>query len=242
MARSQCPGQDRRFWKSDDTSEEPCPHCGEMIEFWKDDFRRRCKHCGQLVSNPHFDMGCAKWCQFAEQCVGIPATQVRDETLCHTLIKEMKTVFGDDERRVRHALTVLDYAEQILKQEKADPLVVKAAAVLHDIGIHQAEAKHGSPAAKYQEIEGPPIARGIMKELGIDEMIIDHVCRIIANHHSARDIDTPEFRIVWDADWLVNLPDEYRDLSRLRLENMIDRMFKTATGVNLAKSLYLAGS
>ncbi len=240
MALSHCPGQDRRFWKSDDASEEPCPHCGKTIEFWKDDFRRRCKHCGELVRNPRFDMGCAKWCQFAEQCVGIPVAQLKDETLCDTLIKEMKRVFGDDERRIRHALAVLDYAEVILKQEKGDPLVVKAAAVLHDIGIHQAEAKHGSSAGRYQEIEGPPIARGILEQLKVDTAVIDHVCRIIANHHSARDIDTPEFRILWDADWLVNIPEEFPQASRPVLERTIERVFKTDSGRRLAGRLFLA--
>ena len=74
-------------------------------------------------------------------------------------ILEMKRVFGRDQRRIDHALAVLDYAEKILARKRADPLVVKAAAVLHDIGIHKAEAKHGSAAGRLQEIEGPPIAR-----------------------------------------------------------------------------------
>ena len=156
MALSQCPGQDRRFWKPDDVFEEPCPHCGRNIEFWKDDPRRRCGNCGAMVRNPRFDMGCAKWCEFAEQCLGIPASELADMTLCDALIKEMRKVFGDDERRVRHAYRVLDFAEQILKGEQADPLVVRAAAVLHDIGIHEAERKHGSAAGKYQEMEGVP--------------------------------------------------------------------------------------
>jgi len=168
MAPSLCPGQDKRFWKGNDASDQPCPRCGNSIEFWKDDFRRRCTHCGERVRNARFDMGCAKWCQFAEQCVGIPAAQLRDETLCDALIKEMKQVFADDQRRIRHALAVLDCAELILKQEKADPLVVKAAAVLHDIGIHEAEAKHGSAAGNYQEIEGPPIARRILSAMQVD--------------------------------------------------------------------------
>ena len=240
MLLSRCPGQDKRFWKGDDASEQPCPRCGKSIEFWKDDFRRRCTHCGELVRNSHFDMGCAKWCQFAEQCVGIPAAQLRDETLCDALIKEMKQVFGEDQRRIRHALAVLDSAELILKQEKANPLVVKAAAVLHDIGIHEAETKHGSAVGKYQEIEGPPIARRILEALQVDPAAIDHVCQIIANHHSARDIDTPEFRILWDADWLVNIPDEFPQAERSRLEEIIARVFKTGAGRHLAEALYLA--
>ena len=46
--------------------------------------------------------------------------------------------------------------------------VVRAAAVLHDIGIREAERKHGSSAGKYQEVEGPPIARRILEKLSVD--------------------------------------------------------------------------
>ena len=95
---------------------------------------------------------------------------------------------------------MLKYAEQIQAAEGGDPLVVKAAAILHDIGILQAEQKHGSSAGKYQEAEGPGIAKDILGKHDVAEGLIEHICKIIANHHSDKDIDTPEFRIVWDAD------------------------------------------
>jgi len=75
---------------------------------------------------------------------------------------------------------VLAYAEQILAGETADPRVVVPAAILHDIGIRQAEAKYGSGAGTYQEIEGPPIARPILQRAGIEPEVVEHVCRIIA--------------------------------------------------------------
>lgn len=151
----------------------------------------------------------------------------------------MKTLFGADRRRIEHALKVLEYAESILKKEPGDPAVVVAAAILHDIGIHEAEVRHGSSAGKYQEIEGPPIARRIMRELGLRKAAIDHVCRIVANHHSARDIDTPEFRIIWDADWLVNFPEECPGFVRSRRARAVGRIFRTETGRCMANSLFL---
>ena len=116
------------------------------------------------------------------------------------------------------------------------------AAVLHDIGIHEAERVHGSSAGRYQEIEGPPIARGIMEQLGLDKGTVEHVCRIVGSHHSARDIDTPEFRIVWDADWLVNIPDERPDASPDELAGFIERTLKTQTGKQMARELYVEGT
>ncbi|MBE3041186.1 hypothetical protein IMZ48_01075 [Candidatus Bathyarchaeota archaeon] len=72
MAIAQCPGQDKRFWKPGDVFESPCPHCRAPLEFWKDDLRRRCRACGRLAPNPRLDLGCAKWCKFAAECLGRP--------------------------------------------------------------------------------------------------------------------------------------------------------------------------
>jgi hypothetical protein len=155
------------------------------------------------------------------------------------LIQKMKEVFGDDRKRIDHALAVLGYAERIQAVEGGDETVVTSAAILHDIGIHQAEQKYSSTAGKYQEIEGPPIAEKILNGEGVDSERIGHICKIIANHHSAKNIDTLEFRVIWDADWLVNIPDECGKMSLDRLKGFIGRIFKTNTGRQIAKELYL---
>jgi thioredoxin type arsenate reductase len=155
------------------------------------------------------------------------------------LVQEMKTLFHNDQRRIDHALKVLEYAETILPEETADPLTVKAAAILHDIGIHEAERKHGSAAGRFQELEGPPIARRIMERIGIDDDTIDHACRIVGSHHSAGKMHTPEFHIVWDADWLVNIPEEHATADRDKLARLVDRVFKTEKGHKLAEELFL---
>ncbi|OHB80228.1 MAG: hypothetical protein A2Z25_08555 [Planctomycetes bacterium RBG_16_55_9] len=227
-----CPGQDQRFWKPDAIFEVDCSSCGKAVEFFKDEPQLKCRHCGHMVINPKIDLGCAEWCQYAEQCLGVRVGSliaVRDK-----LVDEMKRTFGQDEKRINHALAVLDYAEQIQAVEGGDPLVVKAAAILHDIGIHEAERKYGSPAGKYQEIEGPPIAEEILKKHDVPAEVIEHVCRIIANHHSAKDIDTKEFWIVRDADWLVNIPEDFPVASKEKLQRIIDKTIRTPEGRRIA--------
>lgn len=155
------------------------------------------------------------------------------------LRNEMISFFDGDEKRVAHALKVLSYAERIQSLEGGESLIVGAAAILHDIGIHSAEEKYDSAAGRYQEIEGPPIARRILLKYGFTEAQIEHICAIVANHHSARNIDTLEFRIVWDSDWLVNIPDEL-DLSDTDgLVRFIDKTFRTSTGKRIAKEFFL---
>lgn len=235
-----CPGQEQRFWKPDDIFEVRCSSCDSTIEFFKDEPQLKCRKCSHVAVNPKIDLGCAQWCQYAERCLGVTKTH-NINSLRVKLIDDMKKLFGNDQKRINHALTVLNYAEHIQKAEGGDPLVVKVSAILHDIGIHEAERKYGSSAGKYQEIEGPPIAGRILEKCDIDKAGIEHICKIIANHYSARDIDTIEFRILWDADWLVNLPTVYTKAEWVKLRQIIGKTFKTNKGYQMALELFAEG-
>lgn len=166
----------------------------------------------------------------------------RSDVLVEGLTKAMEGVFAKNKGMIEHTMKVTGYAMQIQGEEGGDPLTVQAGALLHDIGIPKAREVHGSSAGKYQEIEGPPIARKIMTKLGMEPERIDLVCHIIANHHSAADpetVVTPEFQAVWDADWLVNFPGRYRDKSNDQKQKLIDEIFKTARGKTLARSMFV---
>jgi len=160
-------------------------------------------------------------------------------TLKDQLIGVMEAYFGDDARRIDHARKVTASAERIMAGEGGDYTVVVAAGVLHDIGIPEAERKHGSSAGNFQEIEGPPIARELLTELGLQPAAIDEVCDIIAHHHSPGVVTTVNFKVLYDADWTVNLRDEYDIRDRRKLADIIDRVFLTETGKNIARELYL---
>ena len=70
MTRNRCPGQDPRYWTSDEVCETRCPHCGLEMEFFNDEPARTCRSCRKKVRNPKFDPGCAKWCKYADECLG----------------------------------------------------------------------------------------------------------------------------------------------------------------------------
>lgn len=242
MADIRCPGQDQRYWKAEDIYDINCPDCGCSIEFFKDEPFRICPKCKTNVRNSKIDLGCAKWCKYASQCLG-SVTDFQGNnisSICEKLKSEMRLIFGKDEKRINHALKVLEYAENIIADEhEADQLVVRAAAILHDIGIHEAEKKYNSTAGNYQEIEGVPIAGKILRLMKIDNRVTEHVCKIIGSHHSANNIDSIEFRVVWDADWLVNWNDIYQDLSNSQTQTKIDNIFKTAGGKKIAQRLFM---
>jgi hypothetical protein len=240
-----CPGQDTRFWTPDAIFEVPCQACGTSVEFFKTDARRRCPKCGKRIQNPRISLGCARWCAYAKECLGFDpqAMQLTDSaelSLTDQLVAAVKKEFGGDEELVTHSLLVLDQAQDLLRREGGDPRVVLAAAVLHDIGVPAAESRHGSSAGEYQEAEGPPVARRIMAEAGFDEATIEHVCSIVGSHHRAGGVDTLEARIVWDADRLLEMPEELRHSDPDSRTGAIDRIFRTPSGRQRANAVFVA--
>jgi HD superfamily phosphodiesterase len=154
----------------------------------------------------------------------------------------MKGIFGSDERRINHALKVLEYSREILKGEKAEEAlceIVELTAIFHDIGIHEAMRKYNSNSGRYQEIEGPPIAEKALFELGTDRKTIDRICYIIGGHHTFSKNDGKDFQIIWEADLLVNIQEDGLDKKGIDLALLIDKNFRTKTGREIAAGLYL---
>lgn len=238
----QCPGQDMRYWKPGAIFDAPCSQCGQVMEFFKDESVRKCKNCGHKMVNPRMDFGCASYCQHAEQCLGdLPPELLaeRKDLLKDRVAWEMKRYFKRDFKRVGHASRVARYAEQIAREEKGDMVIVLCAAYLHDIGIHEAERKYESTAARYQEEEGPPIAREILAKLAASREIIDEVCDVVGHHHHPRPEETVNFKIVYDADLIVNLEEEQAEqpLAAEKLTAILEKSFLTAAGRSLAKTI-----
>ena len=146
------------------------------------------------------------------------------------VLSRLEEFFGADEKRITHAKEVLGFAEELVEAGGADRRVVIPAAILHDVGIKVAERKYGWPAPHLQELEGPPVARQLLEGSGLSKGEIDAVCAIIANHHTVGRIDSPEFRVVYDADWLVNLRDVAARLPPEKVGRAIEVTLLTPAG------------
>ena len=82
------------------------------------------------------------------------------------ILREAVSYDGADIKRINHFLKVYAFAKMIGEGEglsSREQYILEAAAVLHDIGIHESERKYSSSAGKYQEIEGPEVARNILE-------------------------------------------------------------------------------
>ncbi|MBN1924958.1 MAG: HD domain-containing protein [Prolixibacteraceae bacterium] len=157
-----------------------------------------------------------------------------------TVLKKMIVYYGDDVKRINHALKVYGFASCIARQDKLSEeeiLIVDIASILHDIGIKEAERKHNSSNGKYQEIEGPPVARELLADIDVKDEILERICYLIGNHHSYQKIDGLDFQILVEADFLVNVFDD--ELSKQSVESVKEKYFKTETGRKLLESMYL---
>jgi HD superfamily phosphodiesterase len=121
------------------------------------------------------------------------------------ITKLLVDYFGNDFRRITHALEVLKYSEEIMENaQNYDYDIVIAAALLHDVGIKPSEEKLGYNNGKTQEEYGPPIAEELLKGIGFPSEKVAKVCEIIGNHHSRSRYDYVELKILKEADRIVN--------------------------------------
>jgi len=153
------------------------------------------------------------------------------------VIVEMKHVFKDIPYGIDHTLMVLANAQQIMDGEGIsgdERELISLVTILHDIGAIEAQRKHGSMEAKYQEEEGPAVAREILTKAGYDFEKISRICYIVGNHHTPGKIDGTDFQIQWEADLIENLPSMAISKKSEELKRYIDLNFKTVTGKKLA--------
>ncbi len=239
-----CPGQDTQYWNKEAIFETKCPECGTPIEFFKDDTSRKCSGCGKRIVNPKMDFGCAAYCQFAEQCIGALPEEFlkkRDDLLKDRVAVAMKRYFKTDFKRIGHAMKVARYAEEIGRNENGNLGIILVAAYLHDIGIKNAEEKHNSNAPKYQELEGPPVAKEILKQLNAKDDLIEEVCDIVGHHHHPRENESVNFKSLYDADLITNLEESNKEKSmdKDRIKRIIDKSFLTESGRKKAEEVLL---
>lgn len=155
------------------------------------------------------------------------------------VIEKLILYFDGDARRINHALKVYGFAKTIgeiegLKAE--EQFVLEVASILHDIGIKISEEKYNSSAGPYQELEGPPVAKELLKEFDLSKEIVERICYLIGHHHSYTKIDGIDFQILVEADFLTNIYEDAMDLDRVAI--IEEKYFKTTSGKIILNSMY----
>lgn len=147
--------------------------------------------------------------------------------------------YSGDPKRIQHFMKVHAFAKLIAEKENLsenEVFVIEIAALVHDIGIKNAEIKYHSSMGKYQEKEGPSEAKKLLEALNIDAQIIDRVCYLVGHHHTYKAIDGIDYQILVEADFLVNI---YEDsLPQSSAISVLHKIFKTKSGIKLLRTIY----
>lgn len=155
------------------------------------------------------------------------------------LYKQAIKYFDGDIKRIQHFTKVYTFASLIGRLEKLsdkEQYILEAAAIVHDIGIKNAEKEYGSCEGKLQEKEGPPVARKLLTALNFAESDIDRICFLVGNHHTYKNIDGDDFQILAEADLIVNFCEENTD--KLSIKTAIEKVFKTSAGTEICKTVF----
>lgn len=157
------------------------------------------------------------------------------------VIHAMITYDAGDPMRIHHFLKVYAFARLIGLEEDLDPhtqFILETAAVVHDIGIHKAEAVYGTSHGKYQEELGPAEADTLLTGLGLVREVIERVMYLVGHHHTYTNMDGLDYQILVEADFLVNLYED--EIPPAAQKQAYETVFRTKAGKRLCRELYPA--
>ncbi len=181
-SRPRCPGQDTRFWKPEDIFTLECQFCGNEMEFFKDEPFLNCRNCGNEVKNPRIDLGCAKWCKFADQCLG----RTSGNNSASPIIEKVKALLVSQFQPGTNAMKELEkackMADDVLGGTKCDPCVVKTSLVI--LFFFKDEKKYDDGIS------------GIFGKAGISHDQQKKITAVVKAIISDTDVDLDEFKTV----------------------------------------------
>lgn len=140
---------------------------------------------------------------------------------------------------INHLLKVHAYARIIGLGEGLDEdtqRTLEIAALLHDIACPLCREKYGHTAGPLQEREGMPLVRAFFQDTDLEPETLERVVYLVGHHHTISAIDGIDYQILIEADYLVNADESGYPESNLR--NMLEKVFKTATGKELLREIY----
>ena len=166
------------------------------------------------------------------------------DVLTAQLFRNMTAYDAGDPARIQHFTKVYAYADLIGTSEgltEEELRVLRAAAILHDIGIHKSEEKYGDDNGKHQELEGPPEAGKLLSRVeGYTEDEKRRILYLIGHHHSYTEIDGSDYQILVEADFLVNLFENHpQSIDKAAAAAALSRIFRTKSGKEMLEMMFL---
>lgn len=154
-------------------------------------------------------------------------------------IEKMIDFYNGNLHDINHFLKVWAFAKNIGEQEGLDARTqetLEFAAVVHDISCPLCSEKYGDTNGKHQEQESVPLVEAFFADEDCNADI-ERISWLVAHHQTYTDVDGMDYRILLEADFLVNADES--GYSKSAIENAKKQFFRTDTGLCLLNSIYL---
>ena len=161
-----------------------------------------------------------------------------DKTI-NSIMMDMIDYYESDPKRIQHFIKVYSFSKLICENENTEEntqIIIKIAALVHDIGIKKAEELYGSSSGKLQEELGPSIAEVLLEKYKLDINLISRISYLVGHHHSYKKIDGIDYQILVESDFLVNM---YEDrMNRESILSAYEKIFRTSSGKNICRKMF----
>lgn len=154
-------------------------------------------------------------------------------------IEKMIVFYNGNLHDIDHFLKVWAFAKNIGEQEELDARTqetLELSAIVHDISCPLCREKYGNTNGKNQEKESAPLVEAFFADEPQDGADVARIAWLVSHHHTYSDIDGIDYRILLEADFLVNAGESH--YSETAIENARKQFFRTAAGIRLLDAMY----
>ena len=157
------------------------------------------------------------------------------------IMKKMVAYSEGKRHDINHFMKVYAFAKMIgecegLNRELQQTLEI--AAIVHDIACPLCLEKYGNTNGKKQEEEGMPLTEEFLKDMDLPEEMRKRVVFLVGHHHTPDAVDGIDYQILLEADYLVNADES--SYSAENIANTMNLLFRTKTGIELLKAIYVS--
>lgn len=155
------------------------------------------------------------------------------------LIAKMIDFYQGNVGDINHFLKVYAFASAIGRLEalpEAEQETLELAAIVHDIACPLCREKYGDTDGKHQEMESEALLKKFLEEFHLPAEAEERVIYLVTHHHTYTGVDGMDYRILLEADYLVNAGESEKWASRM--EQFRANVFRTASGLRFLDSIY----
>ena len=156
-----------------------------------------------------------------------------------TVYQAMIEYYRGDSHQIQHFAKVHTYSRLIGTLEGLDEetmITLEMAALVHDVGIKAGMEKYGRGNGKIQEELGPAIAEELLTGLGVDPDRVARISYLVGHHHTYTNVEGLDYRILLEADFLVNLHEEKEPMEGII--KAYEEIFRTKAGKKIVKTMF----